>query len=79
MVHRDLKPDNILLESSDLDKVSVKIADFGFATRFDPEVGLELGCGTLQYMAPEIIRSKTYHENVDIWSLGAITFQLFTG
>lgn len=34
--HRDLKPENILLESKDIDNLEVKIADFGFASFFDP-------------------------------------------
>lgn len=55
MVHRDLKPENILLESSDMNNISVKLADFGFATLFDSELGLDLGCGTILYMAPEIV------------------------
>jgi len=55
MVHRDLKPENILLESSDMNNISVKLADFGFATLYDAEMGLDVGCGTILYMAPEII------------------------
>ena len=56
MVHRDLKPENILLESSDISSISVKLADFGFATLFDAEIGLDLGCGSIQYMAPEVVK-----------------------
>ena len=55
MAHRDLKPENILLESSDLNNISVKLADFGFTTQFEPDLGMTLGCGSLLYMAPEIL------------------------
>ena len=79
MAHRDLKPENILLESADMDNISVKLADFGFTTNFEPDVGLSLGCGSLLYMAPEIISAEVYNEKVDIWSVGVITFMLLTG
>ena len=38
--HRDLKPENILLESKEINNLEVKIADFGFASFFDPKDGL---------------------------------------
>ncbi|CAN0575524.1 unnamed protein product, partial [Ectocarpus sp. 12 AP-2014] len=53
--HRDIKPENILLDSDD----NVKIADFGFASIMEPDVGvmqkMSTMCGTTQYMAPEIV------------------------
>ena len=49
----DLKTDNILLERKD--SLRIKIADFGFATYFDPEYGLETNIGTPQFMAPELL------------------------
>jgi len=55
MAHRDLKPENILLTSSDMNQISVKVTDFGFTTDFEPNLGLTLGCGSLLYMAPEIL------------------------
>ena len=79
MAHRDMKPENILLESADVTNLSVKLADFGFTTNFEPDLGLTLGCGSLLYMAPEILKGKIYNEKVDIWSLGVITFMLLTG
>ena len=79
MAHRDLKPENVLLLSADMNNISVKLADFGFTTNFEPDIGLALGCGSLLYMAPEIITAKVYNEKVDIWSVGVITFMLLTG
>lgn len=77
IVHRDLKPENLLLVSEE-DDTSVKIADFGFAT-YVPEEGLSDGCGTLVYVAPEILHGKAYKTEVDMWSLGVITYILLCG
>jgi len=79
MAHRDLKPENILLDSSDLENISVKLADFGFTTKFHPHIGLDLTCGSLYYMAPEIVKKEIYSEKVDVWALGIITYMLLTG
>jgi calcium-dependent protein kinase len=79
LTHRDLKPENILLESKDMEKLDVKIADFGFSCIFDPEEGLDLVLGSPLYMAPEIIQNQVYNEKVDIWSIGVITYMLLSG
>jgi len=79
LTHRDLKPENILLESKEMDKLDVKIADFGFSCIYDPEEGLDLVLGSPLYMAPEIIQNKVYNEKVDIWSIGVITYMLLSG
>lgn len=65
-VHRDLKPENILLDGDH----NIKLADFGFSKEFS-ENQLTTFCGTVSYMAPEILRSQPYDgPKVDIWSLG---------
>ena len=55
ITHRDIKPENILLVSDDIDNFEIKIADLGFAQKFDKESGLDLVLGTPLYMAPEIL------------------------
>jgi serine/threonine protein kinase len=62
-----------------MDKLDVKIADFGFSCIYDPEEGLDLVLGSPLYMAPEIIQNKVYNEKVDIWSIGVITYMLLSG
>mmetsp|Transcript_29596 Transcript_29596/g.36711 ORF Transcript_29596/g.36711 Transcript_29596/m.36711 type:complete len:157 (+) Transcript_29596:466-936(+) len=60
IMHRDLKLENILCEDfSDLstDEIHIKLADFGLATKFDPDEMRTDGCGTTQYYAPEICRN----------------------
>ena len=79
IVHRDLKPENILLHCKCEECFDVKISDFGFSCMFDPKEELNVSMGTLNYMAPEMIRFKGYTEKVDIWSVGVIAFQLLTG
>ena len=76
-MHRDLKPQNILLENSN--KLDIKIADFGFSRFFNPEKGCKLELGTPDFKAPELYNRENYNEKVDIWSIGVITYMLLTG
>jgi len=69
-----MKPENVLLVSREMDNFDIKIADLGFAQKFDKKTGLELVLGTPLYMAPELVRHKKYDEKVDVWSLGVITY-----
>eukprot|EP00261_Vitis_vinifera_P019091 XP_010649423.1 PREDICTED: serine/threonine-protein kinase ATG1t isoform X4 [Vitis vinifera] len=78
IIHRDLKPGNILLSGPESD-VLLKIADFGLSRTVHPGEHAETVCGTPLYMAPEVLRFKKYDEKVDMWSLGAILFELLNG
>jgi serine/threonine protein kinase len=79
IVHRDLKPQNILINDHGL----VKIVDFGLAAAVShPDTRLT-GSGTLMgtptYMAPEQIRGAEVDPRTDIYSLGVIMYEMFTG
>ncbi|GER54389.1 kinase family protein [Striga asiatica] len=78
LIHRDLKPQNLLL-STNGDKSVLKIADFGFARSLQPRGLAETLCGSPLYMAPEIMQLQKYDAKADLWSVGAILFQLVTG
>jgi cell cycle serine/threonine-protein kinase CDC5/MSD2 len=70
IIHRDLTLKNIFLDAN----LNAKIGDFGLATILKSEERLYDGCGTLNYIAPEVLMSLTkgYNAAVDIWSLGVV-------
>uniref|UniRef100_A0A0D6R144 Protein kinase domain-containing protein n=1 Tax=Araucaria cunninghamii TaxID=56994 RepID=A0A0D6R144_ARACU len=78
VIHRDLKPQNLLLSTDDSNAV-LKIADFGFARPLQTQDLAETVCGSPLYMAPEILQCHKYDAKADLWSVGTILFQLVTG
>jgi alpha-tubulin suppressor-like RCC1 family protein len=76
IIHRDLKPENILF-SNGFNNRFVKIADFGLAKVHDKTKLNTENRGDVRYMAPEVVRSKTYDTKADIYSLGIIIQDLF--
>ena len=79
VVHRDLKPDNLLLDSADNDSHGVRVADFGFAKKLNRNGRLKSRCGTPAYVAPEICVGVDYGKGVDVWSCGVILYLLLSG
>lgn len=76
IVHRDIKLENFLYERKDSN--SLKLIDFGFSEVWNPRIKMKVSCGTLTYVAPEVLR-KSYTSQCDLWSLGVITFVLLSG
>jgi len=76
VVHRDLKPENFLYTAKDSDHL--KLADFGFASRWGPCKTMSSAIGSPDFIAPEIL-SGSYTEKVDMWSLGIIAVEMMTG
>ena len=75
VLHRDLKPANVMLDG----RGRVRITDFGLARLAAEQEGTEAGVGTPAYMAPEQLAGWQATEQSDIYSLGLILFELFTG
>lgn len=76
VVHRDIKLENILLDS----KRSMKLIDFGLAAFYAPGKKLRVHCGSPSYAAPEIVARKMYEgPPVDVWSLGVVLFAMLAG
>ncbi|KAI0788655.1 Pkinase-domain-containing protein [Abortiporus biennis] len=80
ILHRDLKADNILVETSGI----CKISDFGISKRTD-DINMAAAYtsmqGTVFWMAPEVVHSQKsgYNSKIDIWSVGCVVFEMWTG
>lgn len=88
IIHRDIKGANILVDN----KGSVKISDFGISKRVEASTLLSAGPqaghkglqrvslqGSVFWMAPEVVRQTTYTRKADIWSVGCLVVEMFTG
>jgi p70 ribosomal S6 kinase len=75
IMHRDLKPENILLDADG----HVLLTDFGLAKEFEENKRSNSLCGTVEYMAPEIVLGKGHDKAADWWSVGILLFEMLTG
>jgi tRNA A-37 threonylcarbamoyl transferase component Bud32 len=79
IVHRDLKPDNIVIEMNNRKITSLKIIDFGLSKIIGIKQKSTASCGSLLYMAPELLLKQPYSKNIDVWSLGIIMYYSLLG
>ncbi|CAD8100213.1 unnamed protein product [Paramecium sonneborni] len=75
IIHRDLKPENLLLDKQG----NVKVCDFGWSAETTQNGVRRTFCGTLDYMAPEMLKNQPYSFTLDIWCLGILLFELIHG
>src|SRR4029450_10486508 len=75
ILHRDLKPENIMLDGQG----QVRVTDFGLAALKDTVSGDEVRAGTPAYMSPEQLRGREVTVRSDVYSLGLVLYELFTG
>ncbi|CAE7883768.1 CPK2 [Symbiodinium microadriaticum] len=75
--HRDLKLENFCMEDKS-EHARIKMIDFGLSSSFDDSLPMTDSCGTLYYVAPEVLRGK-YNQQCDMWSLGVLTYILLDG
>lgn len=75
LIHCDLKPENVLFKVKN--KSSIKIIDFGSSCKQSNKLFTYIQ--SRYYRAPEIILGIDYNEKIDIWSLGCILFEMYTG
>jgi len=74
VIHRDIKPENLLLGFHG----EIKIADFGWSVHA-PSSRRTTMCGTLDYLAPEMVEGRSHDERVDLWTLGILCYELLVG
>ncbi len=74
LIHRDIKPENMLITQNGI----LKLCDFGCCTPCG-NGERKTFCGTVEYMAPEIVKREGYREKADVWSLGVLLYEMLHG
>ena len=74
-IHRDIKPENLLVSDDNI----LKICDFGWCVQADDTQQRNTFCGTLEYMAPEMLNNEPHNHTLDIWCIGILLYELVHG
>jgi serine/threonine protein kinase len=79
VIHRDVKPENVVLETRRGRPDAVKILDFGIATVVGEATERPLAAGTPLYLAPELVSASTSDHRVDVYAFGCMAYEMLTG
>jgi Tol biopolymer transport system component/tRNA A-37 threonylcarbamoyl transferase component Bud32 len=81
VIHRDIKPSNIMITGADTGHTQAKILDFGLARSHDMTVltRTDTAVGTAAYMSPEQVMGRPLDARTDLWSLGAVLYEMVAG
>ncbi|KAK8895045.1 hypothetical protein M9Y10_023487 [Tritrichomonas musculus] len=71
-IYRDLKPENVLFDADG----HIKLTDFGLSKEVKSDDTTTSFCGTIEYLAPEIVKHQPYTSKVDWWTLGILVFEM---
>merc|ERR1719419_695258 len=77
IIHLDIKPENVMCTTSK--STSVKIIDFGLATKLDPNELVKISTGTAEFAAPEIVEREAVGFFTDMWAVGVLSYVLLSG
>jgi p90 ribosomal S6 kinase len=75
IIYRDLKPENLLLDSDG----HIAVTDFGLSKENLEDDKAYSFCGTVEYMAPEVVNRKGHSYGADWWSFGVLMYEMLTG
>lgn len=78
VVHRDVKPENILFDSKSRDWPT-RLTDFGLSAKMDKNVLLYAACGTPAFCSPEVLKGEVYDCSCDMWSFGIVLYIVLAG
>eukprot|EP00126_Sphaerothecum_destruens_P006504 Sdes_comp19389_c0_seq2m10689 len=76
IIHRDLKPENVFFDAC---KKNIVLGDFGFSRRLNENSDIRELCGTAEFIPPEILSGEAWSKACDMWAVGVMIYNIFSG